>query len=115
MATTTRIVLSGSTDGKGIKVGTTGTPGTTLHTAHATNVDEIHIYAVNTSTADEKLTIEWGGTSNPDDHIEFTIPAEDGLQLIVEDLVLTNSHVVRAFAEAANVIVAHGFVNRIAP
>lgn len=112
---TTKIALSSSTDGKGIKVAATATPGTTIHTAHASDTDEIHIYAVNTSKFDERLTLEWGGTTDPDDTIETNVPSEDGLHLIVEGLVLTNGLVIRAFSDAANVIILHGFANRITP
>jgi hypothetical protein len=38
---------------------------------------------VNSDTTDRKLTIEWGGVDSPDDLIEFTVPAESGLYLIV--------------------------------
>ena len=41
MATFTKLKLSGSTDGKAIKVVQTATAGTTIHTAHATALDEI--------------------------------------------------------------------------
>lgn len=114
MATYSKLKLSGSTDGKGIKVVQTATAGTTIHTADATALDEIWLYAVNTSNASVKLTVEWGEATEPDGNIECAIPAETGLQLIVPGLLLTNSLVVKAFAATANVIVMHGFVNRIA-
>ena len=113
MATYTKLKLSGSTDGKGIKIAQTATPGTTIHTADATALDEIWIYCVNTSTAVVKLTIEWGEDTAPDGNIEATIPAESGLQLCVPGLLLTNNLTVKAFASTANVTVIHGFVNRI--
>lgn len=114
MATYTKLKLSGSTDGKGIKVVQTATAGTTIHTADATALDEIWLYAVNTSSATVKLTIEWGEATDPDGNIECAILPESGLQLLVPGLLLTNSLVVKAFAATANVIVMHGFVNRIA-
>jgi hypothetical protein len=51
MATYTKLPLSGSTDGTGIKLTQTSssTDCETIHTAHATALDEIWIYAVNTS------------------------------------------------------------------
>lgn len=113
MATYTKIKLSGSTDGKGIKVVATATAGTTIHTAHATDLDEIWIYAVNSQAAAVKLTLEWGEATAPDGNIEVTIPGESGLYLVVPGLLLTNSLVVKAFAGTANVVVIHGFVNRI--
>ena len=50
MATFTKLKLSGSTDGKQIKVSQTATAGTTIHTAHATSLDEVWLWAVNSST-----------------------------------------------------------------
>ena len=113
MATYTKLKLSGSTDGKGIKVVQTATAGTTIHTAHATALDEIWIYAVNSSSSIVKLTVEWGQADAPDGNIEASIPGESGLQLIIPGLLLTNELVVKAFAGTANVIIIHGFVNRI--
>lgn len=109
----TKVVLSGSTNGRNIKVAQTATAGTTIHTAHATASDEIYLWAVNSDTTDRKLTIEFGGTTAPDDLIEATIPAESGLVLVVPGLIVTGAVVVRAFAATANVVLVNGFVNRI--
>jgi hypothetical protein len=115
MATFTKLKLSGSTDGKAIKVAQTATAGTTIHTAHATALDEIWLYAHNSSATAVKLTLEFGGTAAPDDHIEINIGAEGtGLVLVSPGLLLTNSLVVKAFAATANVITLTGYVNRIA-
>ena len=115
MATFTKLKLSGSTDGKAVKVAATATAGTTIHTAHATALDEIWLYAHNSSAATVKLTLEFGGTAAPDDHIEINIGAEGtGLVLVAPGLLLTNSLVVKAFAATANVITLTGYVNRIA-
>ncbi len=107
--------LSASTNGRPIKVVATSSTGTTIHTAVAgtTNLDEIWLYAVNSDTTDRKLTLEWGGTTAPDDLIEETIPAEGGLFLVAPGLLLQNGLLVTAFAATANVILIHGFVNRI--
>ena len=113
MATFSKIRLSGGTDGRNIKVVETSTPGTTIHTAHATSLDEIWIWAVNSDSTDRKLTIEFGGTTSPDDLVEQTIPAESGLILVIPGIMLTNSTVVKAFAATANVILINGHVNRI--
>jgi hypothetical protein len=118
MATYSKLVLSGSTDGRAIKVAATATPGTTIHTASstATDFDEIWLYAQNTDTTARKLTIEWGSTSSPDDLIEITIPAESGLTLVAPGLVLKGNAtplVVTAFAATTNVVTIHGYVNRI--
>ena len=118
MATYSKIALSGSTDGRLIKVAATATAGTTIHTgsATATTFDEIWLYAVNSDTSDRKLTIEFGGVSSPDDLIEQTITAESGLLLVVPGLVIKGNAtplVVRAFAASANVVMIGGYVNRI--
>jgi len=111
--------LSGSTDGKGIKVAATSSPGTTIHTAvsgtTANTYDEVWLYCVNTSTSAVKLTVEWGGTGSPDDQVEVTIPPESGLLEIIPGLVLQNASLVRAFAGTTNVLVMHGYVNEIRP
>lgn len=118
MTTYNKTILSGSTDGKAILVAATATPGTTIHTGSSTasTLDEIWIYATNTDTTDRKLTIEWGGTSSPGDLIEFTVPAENGLYLVVPGLIIKGNAtplVVRAFAATTNVITVSGYVNRI--
>lgn len=113
MATYTKVKLSGSTDGKQIKVVQTATAGTTIHTADSTALDEIWLYCVNSSSSSVKLTIEWGEATAPDGNIEITIPPESGYTLVVPGLILTNSLVVKAFAASANVLLINGYVNRI--
>lgn len=113
MATYSKLKLSGSTDGRLIKVVATSTAGTTVHAAHASALDEIHLWAVNSDAAAIKLTIEYGGVASPDDLIEFTVPAESGLFRILPGLVLTNSLTVAAFAAQANLVMVGGYVNRI--
>ncbi len=115
MASVSKQLLSGSTDGKQIKVVATSTAGTTIHTAHATSKDEIWVWAVNADTVDRKLTIEWGEAAAPDGNIEIIVPAESGYVPVVPGLILTNSLVVKAFAAAANVVLINGYVNRITP
>ena len=115
MATYSKVLLSGSTNGKQIKVTATATAGTTIHTATSgsTNLDEIWLYAVNSSSSAVKLTIEWGEATAPDGNIEVTVPAEDGYMLVVPGLLLQNSLVVKAFAGTTDVILINGYVNRI--
>lgn len=121
MATFSKELLSGSTNGRMIKVAATATAGTLIHATgtSATIEDEIWLYAVNSDTTARKLTIEFGGTTSPDDLIEFTVAAESGLYLVVPGLVLTGTgsaaNNVRAFAASANVISIAGYVNRITP
>ena len=121
MATLSKLCLqpAGTTGtGLAIKVAATATAGTAIHTASstATTIDEIWLYAINTSASSVKLTIEWGQADAPDGNIEVTVQPEAGLVTIIPGLLLqgnASAKVVKAFAATANVITIHGFVNRI--
>jgi hypothetical protein len=120
MATFTKTLLSGSTRGRGIEVTASATPGTTIHatgTASAT-IDEVWLYAYNNDSSARLVTLEFGGTTSPDDLIRVTVPAQSGLVLVTPGLVLTgtgaSATTVSAFAAAASVVTIHGYVNRIA-
>lgn len=115
MPTYTKLALSGSTNGQPILIAATSSPGTTIHTAttSTTNFDEIWLWAVNTSASAVNLTIQWGGTTAPNNSFALSMAAASGLYLIVPGLVLNNSLLCRAFAGTANVITISGFVNRI--
>ena len=118
MATFTKLCLqpAGTTGtGLAVKVAATATAGTAVHTASATatTIDEVWLYAVNSSASSVKLTIEWGQADAPDGNIELTVLPEAGLVTVIPGLLLQNSLVVKAFAGTANVIMLHGFVNRI--
>lgn len=118
MATYAKTILSGSTDGRGILVAATGSPGTTIHTGPSTasTLHEIWLYAVNYDSTDRKLTVQWGGTTAGSDDIEFTVKAENGLYLIAPGLLIKGNAtplVVRAWAATGTAIVLHGYVNTI--
>jgi hypothetical protein len=116
MATFTKLKLSGSTDGKPVKVVAVATAGTTFHTAHATALDEVWAWVTNTDSSARNLTIEWGSVTDPDGLIckTVSIPANSGPTLVIPGLILTNSMVAAAFASSANVLLITGYVNRIA-
>src|SRR5258708_6595345 len=111
-----RFPFSASDGGRGILVAAIASPGTLIHTAlssvAATEWDEIWIRAVNTSGSPVLLTIQWGGTTSPDDKVQITIPAQSGLIDVIPGHVLQNAKQVLAFAATASVIALHGFVNR---
>lgn len=119
MATYSKQLLSGSTQGREIKVVATASSGTTIHATgtSSTVIDEVWLYAYNSSTSAVVLTIQWGSTSTPDDDIKLSIPPQSGLTLIVPGLILTGTgsaaNTVRAYAATANVIMISGYVNRI--
>ena len=119
MATFSKNILSGSTNGRPILVAQTAiASGTTIHTGPTatTSFDEIWLYAMNTSTASKKLTVGWGGVTDPNDLIEVTIAAESGLVLIAPGLILKGNAtalIVKASAADATSINIHGYVNNI--
>ena len=118
MATFSKVKLGNSTNGRGILIAATTSPGTLVHTTSttATTIDEVWLYAQNTDTVARKLTLEWGGTGSGDT-IELSMPAESGLVLISAGLILLYSGsttTINAFAATTNVIGIYGYVNRIA-
>lgn len=119
MATFTKVRLSGSTSGAPIKVGATTSPGTAIHSTgtSASVIDEIWLYAYNSSTATQLLTIQFGGTTSVDNDIRIFIPSQSGLTLIVPGLLLSGTgsaaNNVLAYASTTNVVTVSGYVNRI--
>lgn len=110
-----KVLLSGSTNGKNIKVVATADAGTTIHTAVSgtSSLDEIWLYADNTSASAVTLTIEFGSNASPDDLIAAVLPATSGVVLVIPGYLLQNSLVTKAYASSANVVLINGFVNRI--
>ena len=121
MATFSKIALSSSTDGRPIKVVATAIASspTLIHTGSstATTFDEVWIYAQNNHTSDVALRLGFGGVTDPDDIIEFTVKTKAGLYLIIPGLVLkgnaTTALTIKASAGTTNVISLSGYVNRI--
>jgi hypothetical protein len=116
MATFSKKKFSGSTDGLPIKIGATSIGSAdTIHTAitGTDGFDEVWLYAQNSSESNVKLTILWGGTTDVDHTIEFTVAAKEGLKCVIPGLIIQNAKIIKAFAETANVLTVLGFVNRI--
>ena len=117
MATYSKILLSGSTNGKGIKVaGTAIGSATTIHTAASGTgfIDLLDLWAVNSDTVPHKLTLAWGGTTNPDNAIEIFLAPESGLVPVAIKLPIQNSLVVGAFTDVTNMVVIYGTASHIA-
>lgn len=119
MATYSKVVLSGSTQGKAIKVNTTSSATLTVHATGTSSsvIDEVWLYAYNSDTSARLLTIQFGGTTAVDNDIKVTIPPQSGLTLVAPGLILTGTgaaaNTVYAYAATANVITISGYVNRI--
>lgn len=122
MATFSKQILSGSTNGRGIAIAATATLGNTIHTTgtSATILDEIWLYANNIDSVSRTLTVEFGGVTTTSDLIQISVPATpSGLYLVCAGLILRGTGsaglTVSAFASTANKIEVFGFVNRITP
>jgi hypothetical protein len=117
MASYSRQLLSGSTNGKPIKIAATATAGTTIHTAIAgtASFDEVYVWLTNTDTVVRTVVIEFGGTTSPDQHIVDTLslPANSPPIPILTGQNLQNGLVIGIYASAANVVLASGYCNRI--
>ena len=121
MATFSKQLLSASTDGRAIKVVATAIASspTLIHTGSSTTstFEEVWIYAQNNHTSDVAVRIGFGGVTDPDDIIEYTVKTKGGLYLVVPGLILKGNAsaalTIRAAAGTANVISLSGYVNRI--
>ena len=121
MATFAKVLLSGGSQGRAIKVAatTSGSAGTTIHTTgtSASVIDEVWLYATNSSSANVVLTIQWGGVTAVDNETKLTIPPNAGLTLVIPGLILTGTgsagNVIAAYAATTNVITINGYANRI--
>lgn len=119
MATYTKVLLSGSTQGQPTTVVATASPGTTVHATGTSSIviDEIWLYANNTSNSPVLLTVQFGGTGAVQHAKPITLAPQSGDVLIVAGLPLTGTgaaaNTVYAFAVTASVITISGYVNRI--
>ena len=112
MASFTRVLLSGSTNGTPIAVTSTDSDGAvTVHTT-STAVDEIYLFGFNRSTLAGRIWVEMGDTVSP---IVQTLSAESGLVPLVPGAPLTNSKIVRAYGStvSTSALSVVGWVNRI--
>lgn len=110
--------LSGSTDGKGIKVtGTSSAADVTIHTAvaGAGDIDLVTLYAVNQDVDGEArtLTIAWGAETDPDNLMSIPVPCKVGPVLVCERLPIMNSLVIGAWADEASDVIVYGRVERV--
>jgi len=117
-----KLNLSGSTNGRGIKVAVKSSidSGTLLHTGPSVNTsyDEVWLYAMNSGTlTNVKIVIQWGDITNPDDLYEYVMPTgESGLHVITSGLIIRGNSTpleIRATCDPINVMIIFGYVNRI--
>lgn len=111
-------LLSGSTNGLAVKVTGTGTGSSvTVHTAISgtTSYDLVTLWAQNNDADGETrtLTVEFGGTTDPDNLIVVPVPCKVGPVLVCTRLPLRNGLAVKAFADEANDVQVYGEVQRV--
>jgi hypothetical protein len=119
MATYSKQLLSASSQGQPIIVSATASTGNLIHTTNvsSTVIDEVWLYAYNSSASSTLLTIQQGGIISPNNDIKLSIPAQSGLTLVVPGLILTGTgstgSSIYAYAATTSVITISGYVNRI--
>ena len=122
MATYSKVFFTGCAadeGGTGIALAVDSGAFTTIHTTTTTaaTLDEIWLYAVNSHSADLKVTLQFGGDQEPEDYIEYTVAAEAGLVLLVPGLILqgktSTGLIVKGACATGDEVAVYGYVNRI--
>lgn len=112
--TYTKEFLSGSTNGRPIAVtATTSVGANAVHAAHATNKDEIWLWATNNSASAVDVTVGLGGVA-AGDLLTVSVPAKTTVQLLPGTPV-SGGLTTAVYAGTTAVVNVFGFVNRIAP
>lgn len=108
-----RVLLSGSTNGRPIAIAATATPGTLLHTVSGDTdvLGAVTLWATNTTAAQVTLTLELGGTS-ASDNISLKIAANTTTK-VLDGATFDGAVVLRAFAGSTPAINIFGFENRL--
>ena len=120
MATYSKQTLSESINGKAVNVTATGINTTLIHTtlASAASMDEVWLYATNSTAADITFNLLYGGTSFTTDILfEGVIEAYAGSVLICPGLIARGDGVtgfsIHGNSSVAGGINVFGYVNRI--
>lgn len=102
-----------STDGVGVSIVATTSPGTTLHTATSGTDywDYVKVWLVNTDTVTRTVYVQWGGTAAKD-AIPIDVAPGIGPVAVFEDFrPLRNGLLIRAYCATTAVVTAHGEVH----
>lgn len=118
MTTVSRIPLSGSTNGRGIKVAATSSPGTTVHTCSSTtNAGEgewVYLSIGNNDTVTRRAIIEMGGTTDIDDTHKIDIPPIGSGLVRLDPFWLRSTLVVKVYCATADVLTVFGWADKVA-
>jgi hypothetical protein len=112
--TYTKMLLSGATNGVAIPIATAASLGTLIHTAIAstTALDEVSLFAINPTTGQRKLVIEWGNTGASYLTVGY-VPPQCFDYFLVAGRLINNALTITAYSDVAGMLSLHGFVNRI--
>ena len=111
-----RRLLSGSTNGRGIKItATDANNANTIHTTSSTagEIDEVWLYCHNSGDASIELYLCLGGTTSPDDICRMTIPSRAGDVLVLAGENFDGGIIIKAYGGSANYLIIRGYVNRL--
>lgn len=118
MASFERLFLSNSQNGKPINIIATGSPGTLIHQTIVaiTSQDEVYLWVSNNTSGAATLTVEWGGTTDPDDLLckDTSIGANSAPAVVISGATINSALLIRAYSDTANALNILGYVNRIA-
>lgn len=114
MPTYTKAPLSAAISGQQIQItGVSVTQLTTIHTPAANALDEVWLYATNTTSANLEVVVTWANTGTPG-QMFATVPYKAGRSLLVDGKLLSGTaNTVKAYAGIASGINIDGFINRI--
>lgn len=120
MAAFSKILLSGSTNGRPIPLNNFTAPGTTIHTTgtSASVIDEVWLWAYNDTSSDYVLNVYFGNYSAGGEAVKITVRGSNGAYLVIPGWTLSGTgssgNIVHAYATGVegDIHVA-GYVNRI--
>lgn len=120
MATYTKEILSESINGKAVNITATGASTTLIHTTpiSSSSMDEVWLYATNSSAADITFNLLYGGTNFTNDILfEGVVEAYAGSVLICPGLIAkgdgTTGFSIYGNSTSVSGINIFGYVNRI--
>lgn len=99
-------VIAGGTDGAPILATAVVSPGTTLATAVSgtTHIDTFTVYAINSTGAAVRVTLEIGGTTDPTNLLEIDVPPTGSGPFLCVRVRLQNSKTIAAFDGTGSII-----------
>ena len=119
MATISKQFLSNSLSGRQVLVTSlTAVSANAIHTppAGGSIIDEVWLYAYNSSVSSAVLTILWGPPAllgvQSCDEVKVTVPPQSGRMLVTEGKLIQNSQSIYTYSTISSTINIDGYINR---